>query len=1127
MAKTESGKAGSSKSGSNKAGSERPYKLADFFAFRTPLLPFEELEAWGEGLEVPAALQSGDSEALEPALAADRDKLRARLADLAARPEVLEAVFLASPSLYESLAIWRAQPEGKKGQRAERALVRYIYRMAARATPFGLFSGCSLGRIDQDPAARTRIAVAPREKYERHTRLDMDYLFALCEDLSKDPAVREALLYRPNSSLYRAGGRLRYAEARLDKKVRSHHLVAVDDNEYLEEALRRAANGARAEEIAEALVAFDPEGDVTLDEAKEFVTELIDSQILVSDLSTPVTGPEAIHDVIDQLSRIPATQDAASRLTQVRDALEALDSGGPGAEPARYEEIAATLRELPTSVEMSRLFQLDMVKPADEPVIGGAVMEEVARAMDLLLRLASDRPIESLDKFRKDFSERFESREVPLLEALDEEVGIGFDRSSDVGAEASPLLRGIGIGTPSESSTTTWTRVHSVLLGKLHHALTQGERSIELTAADIDRMAPPPAPGQPAPQKQPLPDAFHAMFAVAAASQEALDQGDFQILFENAGGPSGARLLGRFCHADSHLCRYVEEHLRAEEALRPNAVFAEIVHLPQGRIGNILARPVLREYEIPFLGRSGAALEHQIPVSDLRVSVAGSRIVLRSARLGKEIIPRLTSAHNYSHGSLGVYRFLCMLQSQNTLGGWMWNWGALEASPFLPRVTFGKVVLSRAGWWMTQDEIKTITKAKGTERFTAVQAWRQARGIPRLVALVDSDNELLVDLENVLSVDTFLDVIEDRDRARLVEFYPSPDELPATGPEGRFLHEILVAYSRKPPHSPGPSLPASLPPDGERGEKEPVIATPLRRSFSPGSEWLYAKLYTGTATADVLLRDALAPVLREAVAEGSTDNWFFIRYGDPEWHLRLRFHGDPVALQSRVLPRLHEAVDPLLADGRLWRMQLDTYDREIERYGGSEGMLLSERLFQVDSEAVLAILEMLEGDEGADFRWRLTLRGIDMLVNDLRLEPEAKMRVLRGIRESFGKEFGAGKGLRVQLDQRFRQEWRSLMPLLDPTGDEASEMAPALAVLRRRSERAAPIVDELHALEKAGRLNQSIADLAPSYVHMHVNRMIRSAARAHEMVLYDFLYLLHESRAARERKTGAGAGAGK
>ncbi|HEV2852350.1 MAG TPA: lantibiotic dehydratase [Thermoanaerobaculia bacterium] len=1113
-----------SKAGIRQAGPDRPFTPADFFAFRTPLLPFEELETWSEGLEAAAALE--EAERLEQALAADRARLRARLAELAARPEVLEAVFLASPSLYESLALWRAQPDSKKGQRAERALVRYIYRMAARATPFGLFSGCSVGRIDPAPGARTRIAVAPRSTYERHTRLDMDYLFALCEDLGRDPAVREALVYRPNSSLYRAGGRLRYAEARLDKKVRSHHLVAVDDNDYLEEALRRAAGGARASEITEALVALDPDGEVTPEEAREFVTELIDSQILVSDLSTPVTGPEAIHDVIDQLSRMPATGQIAQvteRLTKVRRALEELDAHGPGAEPARYEEIAETLRELPTPIEMSRLFQLDMVKPGDEPVLGGAVLEEVARGIELLVRLAPDRPTESLERFKKDFSERYENREVPLLEALDEEVGIGFERSSDAAAEASPLLRGIAVGAPAGEPSTTWGRVQAVMLSKLHGALVKGERSIEITPEDLEKMAPAPDPnagGQK--QKPPMPDTFHAMFTVAASSQEALDQGDFRVLFENAGGPSGARLLGRFCHADASLCGYVEEHLKAEESLWPGAVFAEIVHLPQGRIGNILARPVLREYEIPFLGRSGAPPEHQIPVSDLRVSVVGSRIMLRSARLGKEVVPRLTSAHNYSRGSLGVYRFLCMLQSQNTLGGVMWSWGPLESAPFLPRVTHGRLVLSRATWWLTESEIKALAKTKGAERFSAVQKWRQERGLPRLVALVDADNELLIDLDNVLSIDTFLDVIEERDRAKIAEFYPGPEELPAAGPEGRFLHEILVVYARKAPPSPGPSLPASLPADRERGEKDLPLPVAVRRSFPPGSEWLYAKLYTGTATADVLLRDFLAPVVREVMAEGEADGWFFIRYGDPEWHLRLRLHGDPAALQSRVLPRLHEAVDPLLADGRLWRMQLDTYEREIERYGGPEGMLLSERLFQVDSEIVLEILEMLEGDEGADFRWRLTLRGIDMLINDLRLDPESRMGVLRRIRESFTQEFGGGKSLRVQLDQRFRQEWRSLMPLLDPAGDEASEMAPALAVLRRRSERQAPLVDELHALQRAGRLNQTVADLAPSYVHMHVNRMIRSAARAHEMVLYDFLYLLHESRAARERKAAKG-----
>ncbi|HEX4962391.1 MAG TPA: lantibiotic dehydratase [Thermoanaerobaculia bacterium] len=1098
---------------------EKPFVPAGFFAFRTPLLPFEELEAFSAGLEAPAA--AGDPEALAAAIAADRERLRSRLAAMAARPEVLEAVFLASPSLHESLAAWRAAPDSKKGLRAERALLRYVYRMAARSTPFGLFSGCSIGAVDPAPGSPSRIAVAPRAAYERHTRLDMDYLFALCEDLGRDPAVRAALLYRPNSSLYRAAARLRYAEARLENKVRSHHLVAVDESDYVEEALRRAEGGARIHEIVDALVAFDPDGEVTPEEASEFVTELIDSQILVSDLSTPVTGPEAIHDVIEQLTAIAAqaaettageegegsiAAQAVERLVQVRDELAALDAAGAGQEPGRYEAIAETLRELPTSVEMSRLFQLDMVKPADQAVLGGDVLAEVDRAIDLLYRLTGDRPQEGLDRFRKDFNERYEGREVPLLEALDEEVGIGFERSSDFGAEASPLLRGIVLaGVPAEQNVP-WGRSMAVLLAKVHEALAEGKQEIELTAEDLERMS----PAESAPAKSPLPDTFHVMASLAAASPEALAQGDFRLLFDNGGGPSGARLLGRFCHADAELSRRVEEHLRAEEAHRPDAIFAEIVHLPQGRIGNILARPVLREHEIPFLGRSGAPPEKQIPVSDLRVSVAGNRIVLRSARLGREVIPRLTSAHNFWRGSLGVYRFLCMLQGQTVLGGWSWSWGALDGAPFLPRVSSGRLILARASWWMTQAEIKAITKPQGAERFAAVQTWRAKRKLPRLVALVDADNELLVDLDNILSIDTFLDVIEERDRARLVEFYPGPDELPATGPEGRFLHEVLLAYARKP---------REVQEEQRMERKErPAPPPPLRRTFPPGSEWLYLKVYTGTSTADGLLREVVSPVAREAIAEGIADNWFFIRYSDPEWHLRLRFHGQPADLAGRILPRLHAELDPRLADGRLWKVQLDTYEREVERYGGPEGMLLAEKVFEADSDAVVAIVEMLEGDEGAEFRWRLALRGADMLLTDLGLEGEERMRTLKGMKESFGREFGGGKPQRVQLDQRFRKEGRSLVPLLDPAADETSEMAPALAVLHRRSERLAPVCAELRERAAAGRLNQSVADLAPSFIHMHVNRMIRSAARAHELVLYDFLFQLHESRAARARK---------
>ena len=199
-------------------------------------------------------------------------------------------------------------------------------------------------------------------------------------------------------------------------------------------------------------------------------------------------------------------------------------------------------------------------------------------------------------------------------------------------------------------------------------------------------------------------------------------------------------------------------------------------------------------------------------------------------------------------------------------------------------------------------------------------------------------------------------------------------------------------------------------------------------------------------------------------------------------------------------------------------MQLDTYDREVERYGGDEGIALSERIFHADSEAVLAIVQLLTGDEGSDARWRLTIRGVDALLDDLKLSLEGRRRVIKRMRKALGDEFRfTGRAERRQLDEQYRKYRRELESLLDPSRDHASDLAPGIDLLRRRSERLAPIVAELEDAARAGRLTCGVEELAPSYLHMHANRLLRSAQREQELLIYDFLDRLYESRAARGR----------
>ena len=257
--------------------------------------------------------------------------------------------------------------------------------------------------------------------------------------------------------------------------------------------------------------------------------------------------------------------------------------------------------------------------------------------------------------------------------------------------------------------------------------------------------------------------------------------------------------------------------------------------------------------------------------------------------------------------------------------------------------------------------------------------------------------------------------------------------------------------------------------------------------------------------------------LEEAVGSGAVKHWFFLRYADPEHHLRLRFHGEPGRLDTEVWPRVRAACAAALDEGQGWRVQLDTYEREVERYGGDEGVELAEALFQADSEAVLALLRTQGPEEGA-LRWRLTLKGMDLMLDDLGFSLEEKLAIVSRARAGFGAEFRVNKAFEAQLSERFRRESRGLETLLWGAPQPEEVWAPGLLALRRRGQTSRSGVERLREAAGAGRLTLSLEVLADSYLHLHANRMLPSEQRPQELILHDFLTRLYRSRRARIRK---------
>ncbi|MDQ3953015.1 MAG: lantibiotic dehydratase family protein, partial [Actinomycetota bacterium] len=366
------------------------------FLLRTPLYSIDEAFGWSEDVEAPNA--PGDA----GALARDRSLLRARLRAFYERREVQEALFLASPKLARRARGFLA---GADDVKVERPLIRYFLRMCARPTPFGTFAGSGVGRL----ASETRLRVGPVSQNARRTRLDHLYLTALAHAL--EDRFRRALTYRPNSSLYSTGGKLRYAEASF-RGGRSYSLVAVEPNEPVVAVLERARDGASFDELARLLV----DEDVTYEEGAEFVEELIASQLLESTLTPPITGPEAIAALIDELAAVAGAEEERGLLGDVRAELEKLDAEGLGAPVDRYEHIFSIAGSLPAEPAESSFFQTDMVTALDEATIGPRVVEEILRATRAVQRFGG-KTSSTLDRWRAAFVARYETREVPLVEA--------------------------------------------------------------------------------------------------------------------------------------------------------------------------------------------------------------------------------------------------------------------------------------------------------------------------------------------------------------------------------------------------------------------------------------------------------------------------------------------------------------------------------------------------------------------------------------------------------------------------------------------------------------------------------------------------------------------------------------
>lgn len=714
-----------------------PYDLLPNFILRTPIYSLTKYNA----------LTSGKSITDE------------QLKNLCNDSIFIEAIYLASPALYSEMKKW-ANNEISNVEKVEKlklSVIKYFSRMTSRCTPYGLFAGCSLGVF----ADETNIIIEQAQNHNRHTRLDMNYLVSLSQSLAKDDIIRNRINFFPNSSIYKLGDKIRYVEYYYQNGQRKHNIVAIDTSKYLEIILDKANYGSTINELMSLLI----DDDITEEIAFEFVWDLIQNQILISELEPSVSGTEFILQIKNILNEKFSLEEL-----QLPNTLNLIDKGLKnldrkiGNDLENYFEIEKIITEMNVKFDNKHLFQTDLVTKTVSNKLDKKIIKSIKKAIVLLNKITRERHRSDIDSFKIAFYERYEEREMPLAFVLDIETGIGYGRHSQ-SSNISPLLDGLPILTKTNKSSyeVRWSKIIDFLYNKILDAI-KNNVIVKLNDKDFEGLEA---------NWEDLPDTFSAMVDII------LDNEDLKFKVTGCGGNSAANLIARFCHGDKELYNFTKEIVDIEKLINQDKIVAEIVHLPQARIGNILSRPILRDMEIPYLAKSILNKDKQIDINDLMISVNNDLLFLRSKKYNKEVIPKNTNVYNYTNNPLPIFQFLCDMQAEKVRSSLWMDLGFLSNRfKFIPRIEYENIILQSATWNLSDEDVLGLFEIKNDDEKLEnyLKGFIEKFNFPDYIVLVEDDNELLINLRNLTCVKMFINAIKNKRTFQLQEFIFMNDE---------------------------------------------------------------------------------------------------------------------------------------------------------------------------------------------------------------------------------------------------------------------------------------------------------------------------------------------------------------
>jgi len=983
-----------------------------------------------------------------------------------------EALLISSPILHkEFYEKYNLKKESKEKRKIQLSILKYYIRSLSRSTPFGTFSGLSVLKLDDSTKIKRK------NISERKSVIYLDFRFAVNLErfLISFSEVRKKIFYKKNTSILSFNKKIMYIE----RNKNNFDQNKIENNIFLKKIFKATKEYISYENIVNIIKKIDT--SIEVNEIEDFVDEMIFNQLLSSSLEPSLEERFFLNNLVTNLNIINEKEDIKNNL--LKDAINLLTCANvlfkKYTKSTKQEEriqvltkINDTFNKLIIKDSVGIYYQIDTYYNLKHNSVSSSIIKDIDAVTQLYFKINDIKKYSNiLDNFKEKFIKRYKNQEVALIEALDPDFGIGF-RNFDSYDGYNPIIDDIPISNRKTNNKfeVIWSDYDTYIFNKYIEAIDNNDYILRIKDEEIKNI------------KKKLPKTTDSFVVILTTLEHS---SDYKYYFRFIGLNSPNRLHARFSMLDDNIQNLTKVIDENSKRYNKKYIVAEINHVPSDSYtGNVLRKQTNFEYEITYLAKNNDG-KKQINVNDLFISVNNNTIYLRSKTLDTFIIPKLSSAHAYARNTTAVYHFLASLDDQNKTSALHFKWGTFKNNyRFHPRVVYKNYILRPAYWFLDKND-KEILKKKNIRE---VCNWRRKNRIPRYVSLVEGDNHLFIDLNNKTFLELLFYEIKNKVSFKLEEFLFNKKTNSVQDYNNKPLaNELIFSFINK---------------TGFKENSSHLSIKKHNKIYYPGDKWMYFKFFLGAYFSDEILLNFIKKITYQLLFKKEINKYFFVRYKEnDEEHIRLRLERNNN--NEKILAYIQKESLRYINNKIIWKIKIDTYYPEYERYGGEDLMNLSENLFYFESKLILKTITIDDTDE---YRVLLALKIISIYIKAFDLSEENKISLFSFLRNIYNDKFNVTKNSK----KIFSNKYKLLLPQMKDIliKEDLCFFKSKNAIYRFEYELKNTIDDILYFLNKN---DFRVSLYLQSHFHMLINRIFNNKPNIFELLIYNLLYKYYNS----------------